>query len=131
MLRLNFPRLLDIIPTKKFGCSMPLLIADHILEKKASLITFRLILQKILPAAYIFSHTTMTNLKELIANISLNKKQCPAGLSPRIIPLNIYRKPWEWGRYQPTAKNLLIFPTRKIFINKFTSFAIKSFILSP
>ena len=89
MLRLNFPLLLDITPTKKLGRPMPPLITDHILEKKVSLIFFRLILQKILPAAYIFSNTTMTNLKELIAYISLNKKQCPAGLSPRIIPLNI------------------------------------------
>ena len=57
----------------------------------------------------------MINLKKLIENKSLNTKLCPAGLSPRTIPLNLYGKPWGWGKYQQTAKSLLIFPSRKIF----------------
>ena len=39
-------------------------------------------------------------------------------------------KPGNQGEYQPTAKNLLIFPTRKFLLNKFIFFAIKSVILS-
>ena len=34
--------------------------------------------------------------------------------------------PGDGGKSQPTAKNLLIFPTRKILLNKFTSSAMKS-----
>ena len=45
------------------------------------------------------------------------------GLSP--LPLNLYWKPYS------TAKNLLIFPIRKIPLNRFKSFAIESFIYSP
>ena len=41
------------------------------------------------------------------------------------------RNPWDGGEYQPTDKNLLIFPTRKILLNKFTSFTIKNAIPSP
>ena len=91
--RLNFG-LLDITPTKKLSPPVLPLITKRILEKKVSLIACRQILAKILPAAYIFSNTIMTNLKKLIGNERLNTKQCPAGLSPRIIPLNLYGKPW-------------------------------------
>ena len=128
---LNFPLMLDITPTKKLGPPVPTLITDHILRKKVSLIAFRLSLPKILPAAYIFSNTIMTNLKKLIGNKSLNTKQCPAGLSPRIIPLHLLGNPGGLGEYQPTGKNLLTFPTRKILLDEFTSSAIKSVILSP
>ena len=93
---------------------------------------------------------------------SLNTKQCPAGLSPRIIylihlpdtwspflpkmskscctiqvwtvpnlPLNLCGRPWGWGKSCPTVKKLLISPIRKIPLNRFKSFAIKSFISSP
>ena len=37
----------------------------------------------------------------------------------------------DGGEYQPTAKNLLIFPTRKILLNKFTSSTIKTFTSFP
>ena len=83
---LSFPLLLNITPTKKLSPHVPLLIADSILEKKVSLMASRQILPKILLAAYIFRNTIMTNLKKLIGNKSPNTKQCPAGLSPRIIP---------------------------------------------
>ena len=73
----------------------------------------------------------MTNLKKLIGNKSINTKQSPAELSPRIILLNLYGKPWVWGEYQPTAKKLSIFATRKILLKKLTFSAIKSVIPSP
>ena len=91
------------------------MITDHILEKKASLIAFRQTLTKVLSVAYIFSNTTMTNLKKLTGNKSLNTKQYPARLSPRTIHLNLYGKPWGWGRlffkkqFFKTVK-LLVFP---------------------
>ena len=47
----------------------------------------------------------MTNLIKLLVNKFLNTKQCPAGLSPRIIPLNFYENPGDGGEYQPTNKN--------------------------
>ena len=54
--------------------------------KKVSLIAFRQILPKILPAVCIFSHTVMIYVKKYNGTKSLNTKQYPAGLSPRIIP---------------------------------------------
>ena len=84
---LNFPLLLDIIPNKKLSPYVhTLTTVTTYLEKKISLITFRQILPKLLFAAYIFSNTTMTNLKKLIEKKSLNTKQCSAELSPRNIP---------------------------------------------
>ena len=41
-----------------------------------------------------------------------------------IVPLNIYGKPWEWGRISPKSKNLLICLTRAIALNKFASLEI-------
>ena len=65
---------------------IPLLIADHMLGKKVSLIVFKTqILPKILPVMCILSFTIMTYLKKLIGIKSLNTKQCPAGILPRII----------------------------------------------
>ena len=121
---LNFLLLLDITSAKRSISLVRLLITDHILRKK-SLIAFRQILVKILPAACIFSYTIMTYLKKLHGTNSLNTKQCPVGLSTRIIPqvspflpkfpllcwcfvaparcglspfpLNLYGKPWRWG----------------------------------
>ena len=63
-----------------------LLIADHILGKKVSLIVFKTqILPKSLPVMRILSFIILTYLKDLIGIKSLNTKQCPAGFSPRII----------------------------------------------
>ena len=42
--------------------------------------------QKILPVMHIFSFTIMNYLKRFIGIKPLNRKQCPAGLSPIIIP---------------------------------------------
>ena len=65
---------------------VPLLIIDHILVKKVSLITFRQVLPNILLLARIFSYTIMIYSRKLNGTKSLNTKECPAGLSPRIIP---------------------------------------------
>ena len=66
----------------------PLSVSDHkpYVGKKVFLIALRQILLKIFPAAYISSYTTMTNLRKVIGTEHLNTKQCPAGLSFRIIP---------------------------------------------
>ena len=71
------------------------LIIDHILEKKVSLIAFRQILSKVLPEPCIFSYTIMTYLKKLVGTKSVNKKQCPAGLSPRIICHYPHKHLWK------------------------------------
>ena len=113
---LNFPILLDITLTKKLSPPVPWSKTSY-WKQKVSLIVFRQILSKILLEAFIFSNTIMIYLKKLVGTKSLNTKHCPTGLSPRIIP-----------HY---AKNLLIYPTRKISHNKFTSFAIKCVIPSP
>ena len=68
----------------------------------------------------------MTYLKKLIGN-KFQQNYLPELLP--IVPLNIHRKPWRWGESHPTAKNVLIYPTRKIPVMKFTS-AIKSVIPS-
>ena len=72
---------------------------------------------------------------------SLNTKLCPAGLFPRIVaPTRCGLFPFSWTfmgnpgdgeKSYPTAKNLLISPIRKIPLNRFKSFAVKSFISSP
>ena len=54
--------------------------------KKVSLINFRQILPQILPVAHIFSFIITTYLKNIIGNKSLTTKQCPAELSPWIMP---------------------------------------------
>ena len=91
---LNFPLLLDITPTKKFSPPVPW-SQTTILEKKLSLIAFRKILSKIFPEACIFSNTIMTCLITLVGTKSLNTKQCPAGLSLRIIPHYPRKHLWE------------------------------------
>ena len=126
------------------------------LGKKVSLIAFRQVLTKILPAACIQLHNydlfekAQLKLSPLIQN-RVQQKYLPesyarylpsyqkyqkivaptkCGLSP--LPLNLYGKPCGWGEksYQ-TSKKLLISPIRKIPLNRFKSFAIKSFISSP
>ena len=66
-----------------------------------------------------------------VVEVTFHTKQCPAGLPLRIIPLNLYGKHWGWGRIAANSQNLLIFPTRKILLNKFTSSIIKSFVPCP
>ena len=100
-------------------------------------------------ACIFITYTIITYLKKLDGTKSLNTKQCPVGLSPTIIPqvspflpkvspplmllccthrvwtgplpLNLHGKPLGRGNPYPTSKNVLIFPTRKIPLNRFTS----------
>ena len=137
----NFPLLLDMAPTKKSSSAVLLLNTDHILAKKVSLIVFRQFLPNILPVACIFSYTIMTYLKKLDGTKTLNTKQCPAGLSPRIIPhitsfllkwpllwccfvgttlcglsplrLNLYGKHWGWGEILHKNYKFTHFPHHK------------------
>ena len=136
---LNLPLLLDITPTKKLSPPVLLLITDHILGKKV-LIAFRQILPIILPGACIFSYTVMACVKKLDGTKSLNTKQCPAGLSPRIIPQvsplpklspplmllcctyqiwtvllpqNLYGKPWGRGKILPNSQKCTHLPNQK------------------
>ena len=55
-------------------------------ERKESLIALRQVLPKVLPGACFFSHTIMTYLKKLDGTMSLDIKQCPAGIFSSIIP---------------------------------------------
>ena len=94
--------------------------------------SFRKILSKIFPLAYIFNHTIMANLKKLIGTKSFNTKQCPAGLSHRIVrhyPLELLWKTLGYEEVsQPTRNKLVTFLTRKIVFNKFKCSAIKNVI---
>ena len=155
----NFPLLLDMAPTKKSSSLALLHNADHILGKKVSLIVFRQFLPNILPVACIFSYTIMTYLKKLDGTKTLNTKQCPVGLSPRIIPhitsflpkwpllwccfvgttlcglsplrLNLCGKHWIWGKILHNNHKFTHFPHQKSSLHRFTSFFIKSVIPSP
>ena len=92
---LNFPFCWISPPLKIW---LPL-FPDHRLhiDKKVSLIAFRKILLKFLPEACIFSNTIMTYLKKVVEIKSFNTRiiQCPAGLSPRIIPHYPRKHLWE------------------------------------
>ena len=97
---LNFTILLNIASTKKLSFLAPLLISDHILWKKVSLIAFRQILLNVFMHfhACIFSYTIMAYLKKLDGTKSLKTKYYPVRLSSRIIP-----------RYLPSYQNFSSF----------------------
>ena len=130
----------------------------RILGKKVSLIGFRKVLRKILPAACIQLHNyylfekAQFKLSSFIQN-SVQQDYLPESYA-RYLPS--YQKchknccthqvwtvppfpfigtfignPGNGGKSYPTDKNLLISPIRKITFNRFKSFAIKSFISSP
>ena len=63
--------------------------------KEVCLIAFRQILSKSFPETCIFSNTIMTYLKKLVGTKSLNTKQCPGRLSPRIISHYPPKHLWE------------------------------------
>ena len=80
-------------PQQKFGsspflsCLIPSLAwLQTTYRKKVSLIVFRQILPNILPVVHIFSFIIMAYLKKFIGIKFLSTKQCPAELSPWIIP---------------------------------------------
>ena len=75
----------------------------------------------------------MSHLKKLIRTVSLNTKQCLVGLPPQlyhITPKTFMGNLGDVEESHPKAKCLLIYSTRKIPFNKFTSSAIKSVIPS-
>ena len=74
-------------------------------KKNISLIAFRPILPKILPAACIFSYTIMICLKKLIGTKSLNKNQCPTELFLIIISRYPPKHLWEILGMEETPSN--------------------------
>ena len=76
--------------------------------------------------ACIFSNTIMTYLKKLIGT-KFQQDHLPE-LFP-IVLLSILWETLEMGESHPTAKNVLIYPTRKIPLMKFTLLSKVSFIL--
>ena len=128
MKSLSFLLLLDITPNKKVESPCP--SPDHRphIAKKVSLRAFRKILPNIFPVVYIFSYIIMIKVKKLIRTKSFDTKQYQVGLSSRIIPN--YPPNGDREEPQPTVKHLLVFPTKKIILNKPTSSTIKSAIPS-
>ena len=55
----------------------------------------------------------------------------PAGVDCSPYPKTLMGNPGDEEKSYPTAKNLLITPIRKMLLNRFKSFAAKSFISSP
>ena len=114
-----------------------------------SLIAFKQVLTKILPAGFIqlYNYDLFEKVllkASLLIQIRVQQNYIPesnsryflsyqkcqnivapvrCGLSP--FPLKLYGKPY------PRAKKILISPFRKIALNRFKSFAIKSLISSP
>ena len=125
-------------------------------ERKVSLLAFRQVLTKILPAACIQLHNYDLFEKAWL-NLSLlpqNSDYLPERLSPRItcqvspfltkmskncFTLQVWtvlvwifiRNPGDGGKSYSTRRNVLIFPIRKIPRNRFKTFAIKSLISCP
>ena len=90
---LNLTLLLDVTPYRKMesppspSCFTSSLLGLEITcWKKVSLIVFGQTLPKVFPVVYIFKFTISTYLKKLIGIKSFSTKQCPAELSPLIIP---------------------------------------------
>ena len=129
---LNFPLLLDKNITY---WEIP-----HIGTKKVFLIAFRQVLTKIFPVAFIQLHNydlfekARLKLSPLIQN-SVLQGYIPESYASYLLSYQKCQKivaPTRSGLstlpLNPTVKNLLIFPIRKIPLNRFKSFAIKSFI---
>ena len=121
---LHFPLLLNITPNKKIESTCPL-ITDHLSEKKG-FNNFETDFIKSSAEACIFSNTIMTYLKKLIGT-KFQQDHLPE-LFP-IVLLSILWETLEMGEFHPTAKNVLIYPTRKIPLMKFTLLSKVSFIL--
>ena len=71
----------------------------------------------------------MPGISLLIKNITKLLHQPGVDCSP--FPWTFMGNPGDGEKSYPTAKNLLISPIRKIPLNRFKSFAVKSFISSP
>ena len=109
----ELPPSVGYLPHQKIESQCPL-ITDHILEKKVSLIAFRQMLSKILPDTCILSDTIITYLKKLVgAKFPSTKQQDYQPELYPIIPLNIYGKPWRWGRIPPNNQKFTYFSYQK------------------
>ena len=128
---------------QKIDSPVPLLIIDHILEKKISPIAFR----PIFPCGVHFqldNHDLVEkarwNLSPLIQNnvqqdyllelylmYLCSYQNCPllwycfvartrCWLS--LLHFSLYRKPWGWGKILPNSQKLTPFPHHKIFLNR-------------
>ena len=101
------------ITHQKIESSCPLVI-EHILEKKVSLIALDKFYQKFCRKHPFY--TVMTYLEKLVGTKSLNTKQCPAVLSPRIIPNYLHRNLWEtlaMGKNPPNSQIFTHIPHQK------------------
>ena len=80
----------------------------------------------------IFSNTVMTYFKKLIGTKFIITKQCPAGLSPKIMPSCPPKRSLETLEMgENCTQQPKICPARKISLMKFTSSTIESIIPSP
>ena len=107
-------------------------------EIKVSLIAFRQVLTKILPAAFIqlhnydcriISQNHMPGISFLTKNVK--KLLHPPGVDCPPFLWIFMGNPGDRGNSYTTVKILLISPIRKIPLNIFKSFAVNSFISSP
>ena len=119
-----------------------------------TLIAFRQVLTKIFPAAFIQLHNydlsekARLKLSPLIQTLSSRtmfhrvicqvspflpkmSKNCYTHQLWIPFPWIFMGKPGDGSKFYPTAKNLLVSPIRRISLNGFKVFAIKSFISSP
>ena len=84
---------------------------------RKTIITFRPTLPTTLPVMYIFSYTIITSLKKFIETKSVNTKRCQQDYLPvlyPITPLNLYEKPWRWGRILGNSEKIYLFsPSEK------------------
>ena len=62
---------------------------------------------------------------------NVTKLSHPPGIDCSPFPCTFIGIPGDGEKSHPTAKHLLIFPIRKIPLNRFKSFAVKSFISCP
>ena len=77
----------------------------------------------------IISQNHMPGISLLTKNVT--KLLHPPGVDCSPFPWTFMGNPGDGEKSYPTAKNLLISPIRKIPLNRFKSFAVKSFISSP
>ena len=110
------------------------MIIDHILEKEVSVIAFNFFQKFYLMHAFSITQSWLIWKSSLELNLliqnSVQQDYLPE-LFPITSPLNIYGKPWGWGRTLSNSQHLLISLARKIPLNKFTSFFIKNESVIP
>ena len=105
---------------KKFACSMHSVTQLWLIWKSS--ITAKSL-------SRIISQNHMPGISLLTKNVT--KLLHPPGVDCSPFPWTFMGNPGDGEKSYPTAKNLLISPIRKIPLNRFKSFAVKSFISSP